>query len=166
MERPDAYVLLAKNIDVENVTVPTFFGRPCAPAGVFFAVRELLARDGADISRLRPSAPLSDYTIRHVSVFAGPISQLAPGALPPMKIDHPLHDQSTCLSIVCLIAFMGSLAIAGWQPFLWIPMMFLTALSCGWNWYTARAMCADSVTFGELQTFRDLCVALAPEIRT
>ncbi len=132
----------------------------------FFAVRELLARDGADVSQLRPSTPLADFAIRHASTMAGPISELAPGALPPIKIEHPLCHQSSCLFIVCLIAFMGSLAIAEWQPFLWIPLMILTILSLAWGWYTARVMYPASITFGELRTFRDLCVTLAPEIRT
>ena len=169
----DVCELLATNAATEVVSVPTILGRPCGPAGVFFAVRELLARDGADISNLRPSTPLADYAIRHASTIAGPISELAPGALPPIKIVHPLYEQSSCLFFVCVIALMGSLAIVKWQPFLWIPVMIIwipvmivTAMSWAWGWYTARVIYPDSVTFGELRTFRELCVTLAPRIRT
>ena len=162
----DVCELLAANASTEVVTVPMILGRPCGPAGVFFAVRELLARDGADVSKLRPSTPLADFAIRYASTMAGRISELAPGALPPIKIEHPLYDQRSCLFIVCLITFMGSLAIVEWQQFLWIPLMIVTALSWVWGWYTARVMYPDSITFGELRTFRDLCVKLAPEIRT
>ena len=85
----DVCDLVARHAQIENVHPPTFFGRKCVPAGVFFAVRDLLSRSGADITNLTPSSELRGYAIKHGNIFVNEISRLAPGQLPTMKLDHP-----------------------------------------------------------------------------
>ena len=80
---------IASAAQIENVNPPKLFGRRCVPAGVFFAVRDLLSRGGADVTELAPSSELKNYATKHVDVFVNEISRLAPGRLPSMQMDHP-----------------------------------------------------------------------------
>ena len=160
----DVCELLAARASTEVVSVPVLLGRRCAPAGVFFAVREILARDGAAVSQLRPSTPLDDYAARHALTIAGLISELAPGALPVISIQNSAYARSSCFTIVCFIGFLASLAVVESEPWLWIVWMTLTIVSWFWFWHCSRST-PECVSFGELRTFRELCVTLAPRIR-
>lgn len=158
--------LIADHAKIDRVVVPSILGRMCASAGVFFAVRELLERDGADVQDLRPSSPLSSYSIDHYRVFAGPISQLAPGLLPAIEIDHPEYDRASCALMICIFGLCVSLFLIKWVPFLWIPFAFGSALCWIWTSHAARNAKPAAVTFGDLKTIRDVCTTLAPGIRT
>ena len=85
-------------------------GLACKSAGVFLSIRSLLADAGADPNSIRPSARLDDYTRRYRSVFFGPISRLAPGALPPVTIKKPVSDMGNVLVaatfLVAVISFV------------------------------------------------------------
>ena len=162
----DVCNLIAEHSTIERVVVPSILGRRCTPAGVFFAVRELLERDGADVQLLRPSSPLSSYAINHYRVLAGPISHLAPGLLPAIKIDHPAYDRASCALMICLFGLFVSLLLVKWSPFLSILFAFGTGVFWLGTWHAARHTKPAAVTFGDLKTIRDLCTALAPGIRT
>jgi len=158
--------LIADHTTIETVSAPVVFGRICVPAGVFYAVRELLERDGADVRQLRPSSALSGYAVDHFRTIAGPISQLAPGLLPTIKIDHPEYDRASWAMIICLIGLLASLAMVSWLPFLSIFFLLGSAACWLWMWHAARHTKPAAVTFGDLKTIRDVCVTLAPAIRT
>ena len=160
----DVCDFIAKHARIENVHPPTLFGRECVPAGIFFAVRDLLSRRGADVTNLAPSSELKSYAIKHADVFVNEISRLAPGQLPTMQLDHP-SDRLLFPVLLSWISLMVSLAISPFFPFLWIPVLAIAicvfvALRC-----TAKMEPTD-VQFGDLVTFRDLCYRLAPGIRT
>lgn len=161
----DVCQLLAENSTTEVVSVPTIHGRPCAPAGVYFAVRELLARQGADVSNLRPSTPLALYTRRYGDTIAGPISQLAPGALPPIEIKVKYSHWCLKWFIIFSLVSLSCLTIPVLFPFLWIILMILTVMT----WLQIRkfedVMAPVGITFGDLHSFRDLSVRLASHIR-
>lgn len=161
----DVCVLIAEHVTIETVAAPTVFGRVCAPAGIFFAIRELLERDGADVRQLRPSSALSDFASEHFRTIAGPVSQLAPGLLPANKIDHPEYDRASWALVICLVGLFASFAVVSWIPLLWI--FFLLGSGACWlgMWHAARYTKPASVTFGELKTIRDVCMTLAPGIR-
>ena len=154
--------LIAAHAIIERVTVPNLLGRQCPPAGVFFAVRELLRRDGADVADFRPSSLLSDYAIAHFQTFAGPISQLAPGRLPAIKVHHSQYDRASLASTVSFCGLLLSLGLSEQAPFLWIPLLVASCICWVWTWHVARHTLPTSVAFGELRTIRDVCIALAP----
>lgn len=162
----DVCELLASHIRIERVVSPTLFGRACAPAGVFFAVRELLARDGADVTELRPSTALSNYSHDHYHVLAGPISQLAPGLLPPIKISCPEYDRASCALTICFLGLGVSIALLPWTPFCWIPFAIGVLVCRLWTWHVARHGPPAKVSCGELRTIRDVCTTLAAGVRT
>ncbi len=156
--------LIASHATVESVRVPALLGRECGPAGVLFAVRELLARDGADVENLRPSTLLSTYTKDHWGAIAGPISQLAPGRLPAIEISHPGYGFAGT-GFLCTFFFVAMLAAGNGDPLLWIPIFLGTIVFWLIAGHIARHSNPASVTFGDLKTIRDLCMVLAPGIR-
>jgi hypothetical protein len=94
-------------------------------------------------------------------LFLGPISRLAPGALPLVQIRTPIEDAAAwgmAAGFGCLIAAACSgwlvLALAGGLIFAASLLVSLAG---------TRYMLFASVQFGELQTFRDLAIVLANE---
>jgi len=158
--------LLAATTRLKSVISPQIFGRPCTTAGVFFAIRELLERDGADVSRLTPSSLISEYSIEQSRVFEQDVSQLAPGVLPSIKILNPDYERATGFLTLAIFCFFCSLLMAIWIPYLWIPFGILVLLSIPWTNHVARHSKPTEVSFGELKTFRDICRTLTPQVRT
>jgi hypothetical protein len=86
-------------------------GSTCAPAGAFLTIRSLLHEAGAPAGEIAPSTPLAPYTRRFGAVFLGPISRLAPGALPPVRIRTPVYDAAiwgVLVAVLCLLVGSAS----------------------------------------------------------
>lgn len=156
---------LADRITSEVVKPPALLGAPCPPAGVFFAVREILARAGADITGLHPSTRLEAYTGPYLRSFIGPISQLAPGALPVTKHANRVAALWGKAFLSSLLVFAKALFTAAWTPLLWILPGLAALISFLAMIWASESSKWRSFTFGELETFRDLCVTLAPKLR-
>jgi hypothetical protein len=157
---------LSRSNQPKQVIIPSIFGHQCSTAGVFFAVREFLERDGADVSQLSPSSLLSTYSIEHSRVFEQDISQLAPGRLPAISIQNPDYERATGFLTLAMLCFFGSALASLWISYLWIPFLFVVFFSIAWVNHVAQNSRPTSVTFGELKTMRDLCRTLAPGLRT
>jgi hypothetical protein len=158
--------VLSRSNRPKEVISPSILGRPCQTAGVFFAVRELLERDGADVSDLSPSSLLSKYAIEHSRVFEQDISQLAPGALPTIRIQNPDYERATGFTMLAMLCLFCSALASFWISLLWIPFLVAVLFSVAWVNHVAQNSRPTSVTFGELKTMRDLCRTLAPGLRT
>lgn len=134
-----------------------FFGTSCTAAGAFLSVRSILSDAGADVRAVAPSTPLAPYTRRHLSTFLGPISRLAPNALPAVKVSTPWYDS-------CLIGIVVGLLIAvvGWffSPLATTLGSVLAGVSYVEVW-VAAAYPPSSVEFGTLRTFGDLSRVIA-----
>jgi hypothetical protein len=161
----DVCNLLARYVKLPKVEPMGLLGASCLPAGAFLIVRSLLRDAGADPSKIAPSTPLASYARAHRDTFLGPISRLAPGALPTMEIRHPFIDLA--LKVVDLADkanLAGLLLIAvgflvGWP---WIT--YLGALTIPLSFFAKWCAChpwPTTVEFGELKTFRDLSMAIA-----
>jgi hypothetical protein len=134
-------------------------GGTCASAGAFLTIRSLLDEAGAAAEEIAPSTALAQYTRRYAGVFLGPVSRLAPGAIPQVRARTPVYDAALwglLVAMVCLVAGACSgaylLAAAG-------AVLFLSL--CALIWYAALCLLPSSVEFGELRTFRDLAVVVA-----
>jgi hypothetical protein len=137
-------------------------GATCLTAGAFLAIRSLLRDAGADVDSVAPSTPLDQYTRRHLAVFLGPISWLAPNALPEIKMSTPWYDLScTGWVLGLLIATLGCLI----SPLVTAAGVILALLSWAAVWMIARLLLPSSVTFGSVQTFRDLAEVVAEGVR-
>jgi hypothetical protein len=131
----------------------------CAPAGAFLTIRSLLHEAGEDAANeIAPSTPLAPYFRRHTNVFLGPVSRLAPGALPPVRIHNPLYDAALLGSGVGLLTALIGACVSPWLVAVGV---FLFVLGWALTWYAARWRLPASVEFGELRTFRDLAVVVA-----
>jgi hypothetical protein len=136
----------------------SILGSTCFPAGAFLAIRWLLREEGADVESVTPSTPLDDYARRYLGVFLGPISRLAPNALPPVRVDTPWHDLSYAGFLLgSLTAIVGSFA----SPVATVAGAVLVLAALIWSWFAARCLAPSKVDFGSLRTFRDLARVLA-----
>lgn len=154
--------LISRHATRPRVRPATLFDQPCLPAGVFLTVRSYLAVAGADAREVAPSTSLAEYTRRYPEVFFGPISRLAPGALPRAQVESPpAWSAGVILALMgaglfllgCLAVSAGAICLAGILLAIGLPMVLLSA-SCP----------PASVTFGELRSFRDLSVAVAQRL--
>jgi hypothetical protein len=151
--------LIAERTNRPRIRPARLLGSTCAPAGAFLTIRSLLHAVGAPAGEIAPSTPLAAYARRYAKVFLGPVSRLAPGALPPVRVRTPVYDGAgwgLLVALFCLLvggcSGLHALTIAG---------VGLFALSYALTWYSARCLLPTSVEFGELRTFRDLAVVVA-----
>lgn len=156
--------LLASHVKLPRVRPATLSGSPCAPAGAFLTIRSYLADAGADVSAVAPSTALHEYTRRYSGVFLGPISQLAPGALPLVKIRTPVYH---LFLYGMLIAWVG--LIIGWCGG-WFALARWSGLAIGicyaGIWTVGRWVLPNKVEFEGLRTFRDLSDVIATGVRS
>jgi hypothetical protein len=140
----------------------SILGATCFPAGAFLAIRSLLREAGADVDFVTPSSPLDAYTRRYLGVFLGPISRLAPNALPAVKVSTPWYDLSLAGFLLGLLT-----AFAGWfvSPLAAAAGVILALTSWAGTWITARCLPPSKVEFGRLRTFRDLAGVVAEGAR-
>jgi len=147
---------IADQAAVESAAVPVIQGKACPPAGMFFAVREILENGGADVRKLRPSSSLEPFCRKHLDLFLGPVSRLAPGRLPVIKISQPLYDVALALLVLSWLTAIILSLLGNWLIGLGIYFVAYLALRLNSRFSTPR-----SIGFGSLQTFRDLSETLS-----
>lgn len=155
----DVCELIAAHAVRPAVRPALLLGSNCAPAGAFLTIRSLLHQAGAPASEIAPSTPLAPYARQFAKVFLGPVSRIAPGALPLVRIRTPLYDATCAGSLVgplCLLV-----GTWGGLPLFTIAGVMFYALGFALTWYAATHVLPASVEFGELQTFGDLAIVVA-----
>jgi hypothetical protein len=140
----------------------SIMGRTCFPAGAFLAIRSMLRDAGADVGSVRPSTPIAEFARHHLGVFLGPISWLAPDALPAVRMSTPWYDLSSAGFLLGLLV-----VFAGWfvSPLVMAIGAILALTSWAGNWITARYVPPSEVEFGSLRTFGDLARAVADGVQ-
>jgi hypothetical protein len=140
-------------------------GTSCSTAGAFLAIRSLLHDAGADVHAVAPSTPLKEYTRHYAGVFLGPISSLAPNSLPEVTIRTPEYDKACqVFAISCLLAILGfAMSWAADIPGEILSVFGVTLGVISWISIAiiARDVPPSEVTFGNLETFRDLATVIA-----
>src|SRR5262249_34632314 len=160
----DVCAFIAEQATRPRIRPASLFGAPCLTAGVFLTIRSLLHRAGADVHRLTPSTPLAPFARRHLEVFLGPITRLAPGALPPVDIQTPVYDTTVWGSLIGLL-FIG---IGSWASVPWLTIAggFIFVVSYLTTWVAVAWFLPSRVDFGDVRTFRDLAQIIASQART
>ena len=150
--------LIARHARRQVIRPARLLGRTCTSAGAFLAIRSLLQEAGANAAEIAPSTLLAPYTRRYVMQFMGPISWLAPGALPIARIRQPLYDAGLlCYPVGGALAIIGS---CSGPSLLMVAGCLMCIASIPLTWIAARCMLPSRVEFGELRTFRDLAKAI------
>ena len=134
-------------------------GTGCVPAGAFLTIRSLLHEAGAPAAEIAPSTRLGPYTRRFAGVFLGPISRVAPGVLPPVRIRTPVYEAAILGLWVAGVSLVVG-ACTG-VNLLTVAGGVLFASSYALHWYAAKCLLPASVEFGELQTFRELAIVVS-----
>lgn len=139
------------------------FGRECRAAGAFLTLRWLLVTAGADVRDFRPSTPLDPLLRRHSSAVLQWASKVAPGRLPPVRIETPVY---TFFAVVLAISTLAILVLEILKSFgvAWVPCGLVLSVPCVLISFIGTVIAAECsrrrVRFGSLQTVRDLCCAL------
>ena len=157
----DVCELLACHARIPRVREVKIFGAECLHAGAILTIRALLQEAGANCREITPSTPIAGYARRYFQVFLGPISWLAPGALPPVKTVSLGYDLAIAGMIFALVmalagAFLSEFFLSAWLIFAGISLF---VFCCALTWFVAETL--TRVEFGELKTFRDLASAIA-----
>lgn len=158
----DVCGLLARHVKLPGIQPAGVLGASCLPAGVFVTVRSLLRDAGADSIQIAPSTPLSDFAQRHMETFVGPISWLAPGGLPQVRIYQSSYGMAVwgIIGMVAGALLMGLGYFVAWP---WVPVFggLITFIYYCMTWIAAIYPVPHRVEFGELKTFRDLSISIA-----
>lgn len=158
----DVAELIARHATRPKLRPLAIAGTRCLPAAAFLAIRDVLAREGADVSNLAPSTPLSEFACRYPTAFLCEVARFAPGAMPEVRF-HASED-TAALSIGWIAWLCWAVGMIGAR---WIePAKALAVISLFLQmllWFRSKFDNSESlsVEFGELRTFRDLakCVA-------
>jgi hypothetical protein len=154
----DVCDLIARHATRRRIRPARLLGSDCASAGVFLTIRSLLRQEGADVDDMAPSTPLAEYTRRHVNLFLGPISRLAPACLPAVRIHKPIYDIAVWGTIAAmLLTGVGSGSGLHLLTLVGVPLIGL----CHMLTEIAAKRIPASVQFGDLRTFRDLALAMS-----
>ena len=87
----DICKFIAKDVVPPQLSAVKILGRDCLEAGIFRQIQGLLKEAGANVSNLTPSTCLDEYARHYFDVFVGPISRLAPNAIPLVKVSRPWY---------------------------------------------------------------------------
>ncbi len=139
-----------------------YFGSDCLEAGVFRTIKSLLAGEGATAKDIKPSTSLAPYLRENPDLFIFGLARIAPGVLPPVKIQTPAYDVAVTLFLtMVLLASVSGIAEAYWLA---VPAALLAV--AGWIalWYAANFVRPASVRFGMLETFADLSRLISKSI--
>lgn len=140
------------------------FGHTCAKAEAFLAIRSMLQAAGADVESIAPSTPLAAYTRQHAWKFVLVISRIAPGVLPSMRMNHPLYDRLVAAMLCGLLLLLIGVAVFWLHvvgAFLAVVGGAIFVVASATHWSLIPGLLPESVTFGELRTFRDLAALVA-----
>jgi hypothetical protein len=165
--------LIASEAMVVVVRPASVLGGKCLKAGVFLTIRTLLAQAGADVGDVRPSTPVHRFLPRYLGVFVGPVSRLAPGSLPIVKIGNGTWDGLDvlvgCVPLMPVIAY--SLAIIFFAPVgvnLFLAAGWFLAVALGFRLYhyvraslETRRSAGRRVEIGDVRSFADLSRVIA-----
>ena len=171
--------LIASKARVPIIKPLRILGRSCRTAGVFLTIRALLQKAGADVSELRPSSDLAPFTVKYRDVFLREISKIAPGALPPVRVHHPMYDEAVdkmcrswlrgmlcyllgiILAVACWIIFGWGMGLVSSVPLVIGLVLFIVLDRRRNEVYKTVEVGPESASFGELRTFKDLARAIA-----
>jgi hypothetical protein len=151
--------LLARHAKLPRVHPAVILGSRCSPGGAFLTIRSYLAEAGADMSGVAPSTPLHEYARRYPAVFLGPISQLAPGALPLVKIRTPVYHVFMFGMLIAWLALTIGL-YTGLHAMALLAGLAMAICYAG-VWTIGRWVMPKSVEFQGIHTFRDLAKVIA-----
>jgi hypothetical protein len=141
-----------------------FFGSECLAAGVFRTVRSFLAEEGASVANIKPSTPLAPYLRECPGVFIFSLARIAPGILPPVKIQTPFYNRTVAVFFVgILLACISAFVVTHWFT---VVAFLLTGVGYAAIWYAANCVRPARVEFGSLETFADLSRLIASGIET
>jgi hypothetical protein len=156
-----------------SIEPATILGTTCLPAGAFLAVRSLLRDAGANVDSVRPSTPLDEYTRDYLGVFLGPISRLAPNAIPDAQLSMSGTNQiMSLLESFSTVGYLISILIVQIGYFLFrSPLVvaggtILAVVSLAATRMTVHDSPQSQVVFGSLRTFGDLARVLADGSQT
>lgn len=131
------------------------FGNNCLEAGVFVRLKIALADAGLPVDAIRPSTPLAPWLVKHWGGFSDVVGKLAPEALPPVKIEDTFLQWLSYRLLTSGIV-LAALNVVIRHDF--VTTLAVTLLVTGFlSNVIASDMSPKAVSFGDLETFADVC---------
>lgn len=169
----DLCKMLASHVQRPVLRPAVVFGRSCEQAGAFLAMRSILNRTGAEGEDIAPSTLLAPYTRRYVQILERHFHRVAPDRLPQPKVVRNVGVRYSVVVVFVSILFVAlSIPLTWLAGFFVLPPTFFTGLAVLVGFAGVCAILAtlsgvafndlppESVTFGNLRTFRDLARCL------
>ena len=155
---------ISAHAQVPEIPVPTFFGKPCRPAGAFLTLRAMLSSAGADTSDLRPSTPLARYATKGLAAIELDLLKLSPRVHPVVVRQN---DYDVALTFLAALLFFSTVSfglVTAVRPVLGGPLLASSLAGFLWIWQWSEKLSVVAprrVVCEGLSDFRDLSMALA-----
>ena len=145
-----------------DIQARSVLGVPCKSAGLFLAIRSMIAERGFSVDGLRPSSGIAEYSASATPLIYEELVKLQPSLLSKSvcKYRHDPLIEATLLLIVSIV--FAPFAFAGYWVGLFFPVFFGGFTWLWWKSSKLAAMPPKSVTFEDIGTFRELCLAILP----
>lgn len=161
----DVCELIARHARRPQIRPTPIMGHSCRSAGAFLTIRSFLHQAGAPAEEIAPSTPLAPFLRRHFSALIVPISKLAPGALPGVRVER----DAALTACFCAMPAVGFLLLLAGSCFGLPQVTIAGGALFVFSWvigFIAALFVPASVEIGDLRTFRDLAklVADAPRL--
>jgi hypothetical protein len=148
--------LISTRAEVPALIPATVLGRPCLSAGAFLAVKSVLTKKGADVSRLAPLSPVEPYLFPRGQSFYEEVAKLAPGAVPMVRWHR--HPAPPLIGLTLLSTFLGSALLLLFVSREWAAVNFLIGVAVIFGHATLAPK--PRLEIPGVETFRDLVGAM------
>lgn len=156
--------LIASTATRPAIVPLTLFGNSCLEGGVFVRLKTALAAVGLPVASIRPSTQMAPWLVKHWGAFSDVVGKLAPEVLPPIKIEETsLQKLSYWIVTAGIVLAMANAAID--SHVVTTTAMVLLALGILLILLTSRTS-PKHVSFGDLQTFGDVCRLIGTSIKS
>lgn len=159
----DVCALIASRAEVPVIEAAEVLGVRCAKAGAFLAVREMLRRAGANVSELRPSSLLTQYSRDYWPRLYNDLTRTSPALVGRMVL---VSRSDAAHFLAGLLLFAGALifgALIAVKPLVGVAGTLGSLILFVWVWRNSekRQRVPRCVDFKGMATFRDLCALIA-----
>jgi hypothetical protein len=151
--------IVAERTTRPKILPAKLLGRECKTAGAFLTVRSMLRDAGADVGKIAPSTPLAEYTRRHPDVFMNILPRVTPGVI--RNIEFRSSAVSPIIAVVILIGVIGTLVGLATGTLILKLTLCIACFAVIPLIIISQYVPYRSVKIDDLQTFRDLAVAMS-----
>jgi hypothetical protein len=154
----DVCNLISKHAERYAIKPFKICGSECLSAGIFISLKATLKDSGLPIEKIKPSTILKPFLISYFGEFSIAIEKLAPGILPPVKIEESFI-QKLWFRMLMLGILLGLINLFLSDSLLSLISISISVFAVLVRYLTYR-LPFKNISYGNLETFRDLCLLI------